>query len=64
MSTPYSGNEHKQHDCPYCWRVLYSRGALTKHLNSEHWDMRDEEDIDPEHPEEPLELAWDADELA
>jgi len=32
------GNQHKSHDCPHCWRVLYSKGALTRHINDEHWD--------------------------
>ena len=32
-----SGNTHKAHDCPHCWRVLYSKGALTNHINNEHW---------------------------
>lgn len=26
------------HECPYCWLVLYSKSALTRHLNAEHWD--------------------------
>jgi hypothetical protein len=30
-------DQHKQHDCPYCWRVVYSKGALTRHVNDEHW---------------------------
>lgn len=38
-----NGNTHKPHDCPYCWRVLYSKGALTNHLNNEHWKELEEE---------------------
>lgn len=33
-----NGNQHKPHDCPHCWRVLYSKGALTRHMNDEHWE--------------------------
>lgn len=43
MSGIHPGNQHKAHDCPYCWRVLYSKGALTNHLNNEHWDILEEE---------------------
>ena len=32
-----NGNTHHPHECPYCWRVLYSKGALTTHVNNEHW---------------------------
>lgn len=32
-----NGNTHAPHECPYCWWVLYSKGALTAHLNKEHW---------------------------
>lgn len=32
-----NGNAHIAHVCPYCWLVLYSKGALTRHLNDEHW---------------------------
>lgn len=42
-----NGNTHKQHDCPFCWRVLYSKGALTNHLNNEHWDTL-EQDEEPQ----------------
>jgi hypothetical protein len=38
-----NGNAHIPHPCPFCWRVLYSKGALTRHLNDEHWDDSDEE---------------------
>lgn len=24
--------------CPFCWRVVRSKAALTAHLNREHWD--------------------------
>jgi len=30
-------NIHQPHPCPYCWLVLYSKSALTGHLNREHW---------------------------
>jgi uncharacterized C2H2 Zn-finger protein len=43
MSGKHPGNQHKAHDCPYCWRVLYSKGALTNHINNEHWWLLDEE---------------------
>jgi hypothetical protein len=32
-----NGNTHMPHDCPYCWLVLYSKGALTHHMKEEHW---------------------------
>ena len=32
-----NGNAHIAHACPYCWLVLYSKGALTRYLNDEHW---------------------------
>lgn len=28
----------RSHPCPNCWRVLYSKSALTRHINREHWD--------------------------
>lgn len=40
------------HDCPYCWRVLYSKGALTTHINAEHWREKEEEDARSESEEE------------
>lgn len=33
-----NGNTHKPHPCHYCWIVLYSKGALTRHLNQYHWE--------------------------
>lgn len=39
-----NGNTHHPHPCPFCWRVLYSKGALTNHLNNEHWDMKEEDE--------------------
>lgn len=36
-----NGNTHMPHECPYCWRVLYSKGALTYHMNEEHWQELD-----------------------
>jgi hypothetical protein len=38
-----NGNTHKPHDCPHCWRVLYSKGALTNHINNEHWEILEAE---------------------
>lgn len=38
------GQIHKPHDCPYCWRVLYSKAALTTHMNKEHWYEQEEEE--------------------
>ena len=40
-------NTHKPHPCPFCWLVLYSKGALTHHMNDEHWDMLEADDIEP-----------------
>lgn len=31
----------KAHHCPHCWRVLYSKSALTQHINNEHWDVEE-----------------------
>lgn len=45
-----TGNDHQALDCPYCWLVFYSRGALTRHINAEHWqehqDALDEEETE------------------
>lgn len=41
-------DQHKQHDCPYCWRVVYSKGALTRHVNDEHWKELEAEQKDLE----------------
>lgn len=46
MSGKHAGNQHKAHDCPYCWLVYYSQGALTTHINNEHWEQREKEDAD------------------
>lgn len=43
------------HDCPYCWRVLYSKSALTTHINAEHWrekEAEEEEDARTESEED------------
>lgn len=31
------------HYCPYCPVCRYSKGALTQHINSEHWDEKTED---------------------
>lgn len=33
-----NGNKRSVNNCPYCWCVLYSKGALTRHIRSEHWE--------------------------
>lgn len=33
-------------ECPYCWFVFYSKGALTAHVNAEHWREKEEEDVE------------------
>jgi hypothetical protein len=38
-----NGNTHCPYECPYCWRVLYSKGALTNHVNTEHWKEKEAE---------------------
>ena len=43
MSGKHDGNQHKAHDCPYCWLVYYSQGALTNHVNNEHWREKEAE---------------------
>lgn len=48
-----SGNSHQTCPCPYCWRVLYSKGALTAHVNSEHWDEKELEEKEEEAVNEP-----------
>lgn len=40
----HPNNQHKAHDCPYCWLVLYSKGALTSHINKEHWREKEAEE--------------------
>lgn len=37
-------NRRETCPCPYCWRVLYSKAALTKHINEEHWREKEEDD--------------------
>ena len=39
-----NGNTHKPHLCHYCWIVLYSKGALTRHLNQYHWEELEKEE--------------------
>lgn len=29
-----------ENPCPHCWLVFYSKGALTFHVNKEHWDVK------------------------
>lgn len=43
-----AGHVRKPHDCPYCWRVLYSKGALTQHVNAEHWKQKEAEEAEEE----------------
>lgn len=38
-----NGNTRQPHECPYCWRVVYSKGALTRHVNDEHWQEKEAE---------------------
>ncbi len=28
----------RSYPCSHCWLVLYSKSALTQHINREHWD--------------------------
>lgn len=37
-----SGNIHQAMSCEYCNLVLYSKGALTRHLHEEHWKELEE----------------------
>lgn len=30
--------------CPYCPLVYYSKGALTQHINREHWQEKEDND--------------------
>ena len=48
MSGTTNGNQHKSHPCHYCWQVLYSKGALTAHVNKYHWEevVEDEEPLE------------------
>lgn len=39
-----NGNTHTAHPCPHCWLVFYSRGALTRHINVEHWDRVEDDE--------------------
>ena len=43
------GNMHKAHECPYCWLVLYSKSALTQHINNEHWREKEEEEAEDDN---------------
>lgn len=45
MSGVHEGNKHIAHECPYCWLVLYSKGALTRHINDEHWQEKEDENV-------------------
>jgi uncharacterized C2H2 Zn-finger protein len=40
MPTP---TVRQPHDCPYCPLVYYSKGALTRHVNAEHWNEKDDD---------------------
>lgn len=44
MSGKHDGNQHKACPCPYCWLVYYSQGALTSHVNNEHWKEKEAEE--------------------
>lgn len=44
MSGKHDGNQHKACPCPYCWLVYYSQGALTNHVNKEHWKEKEAEE--------------------
>lgn len=46
MTNKYPGNKHKAHDCQYCWLVLYSKSALTRHINEEHWRELEKEALE------------------
>lgn len=39
-----NGNTRTPHPCAYCFAVLYSRGAYTRHVNDEHWEEKEAED--------------------
>jgi len=30
--------------CEHCNLVYYSKSALTRHINDDHWDIKNEED--------------------
>lgn len=45
----HPNNMHKAHECPYCWCVLYSKGALTAHINKEHWREKEAEEAETEN---------------
>ena len=34
------GNQRQRLDCPYCWSVLFSKSALTAHINKFHSKTR------------------------
>lgn len=39
-------NTRTPQPCPYCNFVYYSKGALTTHINAEHWRELEEEQDD------------------
>lgn len=54
MSGVHAGNQHKAHSCWYCPLVVYSKGALTRHENEEHWREKEaEEALEKELANEP-----------
>ena len=47
-----SANVHEPLECPYCWRVLYSKSAQSNHINHEHW-----KEVEAEKEEETDEVS-------
>ena len=39
-------DQRKAHECEHCNLVYYSKGALTRHVNKEHWDELEYEETE------------------
>lgn len=31
----------KQIQCPHCWFAHHSKSIVTRHINDEHWDLKE-----------------------
>lgn len=34
------GKDWTMHQCPHCWFAHHMQSVVTKHINSEHWDLK------------------------
>lgn len=54
-----NGNTHHPHPCAYCYQVLYSKGAHTRHVNEQHWAELEKEEAASKEIDEFLEQVND-----